>query len=458
MIAPHPHERPLRAAVILVSALFWAGFALLLWTLWEKLVPALSSTDVVLLIGVVAIVSYVAAWLRRAARAVGLMGHAVEIGPDQHPDLHARVRACAKRLGFTETPVAFLFQQPHPVLTYSLRHWGRDYLALNGELVGALTDHQGAIDFFIGHELGRLHDPDRNWVWLLLPGRVLPLLGPAYARAKVYSYDRHGIGACRNRVDAALAVALVASGSRRWKSFSVSHYAQQSLRKDAVFDFFEIISGAPYLSRRSAHLRGVATGDGARSKRHPLAWALGAVTPGVTPFDRGALARALFATLWLTVAIVAGWHLYTQLSLAGLVTPLESRFENKIVAIKNPGPETALPPPSKAIETDVYARLDADLKRLGTIALTRYRKLGRVPCEIGQTAALDLNFIVSRYAFSCDEPIVYTVVETGEFEPGRGAHLRSYDWKDNRFSTSLSPTAAPTSATPAPTEKGPANP
>jgi hypothetical protein len=442
MIAPHPHERHLRAAVILVSALFWMGFALLLWTLWERYVPDMSSTDVILLAGVAAIVAYVTAWLRRAARAVGLMGHAVEIGPDQHPDLHARVRACTKRLGFTETPMAFLFQRPHHVLTYSLRYWARDYLALNGELVGALTDHQGAIDFFIGHELGRLHDPDRDWYWLLLPGRVLPLLGPAYSRAKIYSYDRHGIGACRNRVDAALALALLASGSRRWKSFSVSHYAEQSLRKNAVLDFFEIISGAPYLSRRSAHLRGVATGDGARGKRHPVAWIAGALTPGVAPIDAGAAVRMMFALLWLAAMATMGWHLYAQLALAGLVKPLESRFENKVVPIANRGALLASPPPpAKAVETGVYARLDADLKRLGTIALTRYRKLGGVPCEIGNIAALDLNFAVSRYALSCDEPIIYTVVETGEFEPGRSAHLRSYNWKDDRFTTSLPPAA-----------------
>lgn len=452
MIAPHPHERPLRAAVILVSALFWAGFALLLWTLWERYVPTLSSADVMLLASVAAIVTYVATWLRRAARAVGLMGHAVEIGPDQHPDLHARVRSCAKRLGFPETPIAFLFQRPHHVLTYSLRYWARDYLALNGELVGALTEHQGAIDFFIGHELGRLHDPDRQWRWLLLPGRVLPLLGPAYARAKIYSYDRHGIGACRNRVDAALALALLASGSRRWKSFSVSHYAEQSLRKDAVFDFFEIISGTPYLSHRSAHLRGVATGDGTRGKRHPLAWVAAAITPGVAPIDAGATVRALFALAWLAVAALVGWHLYGQLALAGIVKPIESRFENKIVRLETPNTAIATPvPPVKAVETDVYARLDNDLKRLGGIAMTRYRKLGVIPCEIGNIAALELNFSTSRYALSCDEPIVYTVIETGEFEAGRAAHLRSYQWKDNRFTTSLPPLPVP--ATPETAEK-----
>lgn len=446
MIAPHPHERPLRAAVILISALFWAGLALLLWTLSERYTISLSLADTAMLIGAAAIVTYVGAWSRKAGRAATLMGHAVEIGPDQYPDLHARTRTCTRRLGFAETPAAYLFQSPNIVLSYSLRYWGRDYLALNGELVGALTEHQGAIDFFIGHELGRLHDPDRLLAWLLLPGRVLPLLGPAYARAKTYTYDRYGIAACRTRVDAALALALLASGSRRWKSFNIGNYAEQSLRGDIAFTFFELVSAAPYLSRRIAHLRGVATGAGAAIRRHPLAWIGAALVPGVGPYNAGSVARLAIAIIWPAVVAVALWHGYQQLARAGLVEPIESRFENKIVPLANTATSPApVPPPVHAVSSDVYARLDADLRRLGQVALNRYRKLGGIPCEVGNIAALDLNFRTNRYALGCDEPVVYTVIEPGEFEAGRAAHLRSYNWKENRFTTSLSPTlpAAP---------------
>lgn len=440
MIAPHPHERPLRAVVILVSALFWAGLALLLWMLSERYSVALSLADTAMLAGAAAIVTYIGTWSRKARRAAALMGHAVEIGPDQYPDLHTRVRTCTKRLGFAETPAAYLFQNPDAVLSYSLRYWGRDYLALNGELVGALTEHQGAIDFFIGYELGRLHDPDRLLEWLLLPGRVLPLLGSAYARAKIYTYDRYGIAACRARVDAALALALLVSGSRRWKSFNIAHYAEQSLRGDVAFTFFELIAATPYLSRRIAHLRGVATGTGAATRRHPLAWIGAALVPGIGPYNAGAIARAAIAIIWPAVVAVALWHGYQQLARVGLVDPIASRFENKIVPLANlPASTAPVSPPTPAVASDVYARLDADLRRLGQVALNRYRKLGGIPCEVGNIAALDLNFRASRYAFSCDEPVVYTVIEPGEFEAGRAAHLRSYNWRENKFTTSLPP-------------------
>ncbi len=453
MITPHPHERPLRAAVILISVLFWIGLLLLLWTIWDRYGTMLSFADVALLFGTAAIVAYISVALRKAVQAARLMGHAVEISLDQYPDLFSRVRSCAKRLSLADTHAAYLFQQPSHLLSYSLRYLGRDYIALNSELVGALTERQGAIDFYIGHELGRLHDLDRGFRWLLLPGRVVPLIGPAYARAKVYGYDRLGLAACKNRVDAAFALAIVAAGSRRWKSFSIAHYAEQSARSDAAFTLFELISAIPYLSRRIAHLRGVATGNGEQRRRHPMAWVMAALIPGIAPMNAFSTWRILMTLLWPAVIVAAIWHGHQQLITAGVVKPLPSRIDNQTVPINNTPaavePTAAL---AKEIPADAYTRLDTDLRRLGGIALNRQRKLGGVPCEVGNIAALDLNFRPGRYAFSCDEPIVYTVIESGEFEVGRAAHIRSFNWKENKVTTTL-PTAEPaaTSASPWPT-------
>ena len=119
-----------------------------------------------------------------------------------------------------ETPDTYLFQNPEIPDCFSVRFRGQNFLALNGEVVGTLTERQGAIDFVMGHEIGRINDHHARWIPFIFPAMVLPLLGPAYARAKVYSYDRYGIAACKAKVDAAFALAVVASGSRRWKSFN----------------------------------------------------------------------------------------------------------------------------------------------------------------------------------------------------------------------------------------------
>jgi hypothetical protein len=77
--------------------------------------------------------------------------------------------------------------------------------------------------------------------------------------------------------------------------------------------------------------------------------------------------------------------------------------------------------------------VDADLKQLGGLALARQGARGDIPCEIGNPEAIKLRYRWTRYAFSCDEPIVYTMIEHGEFEPGRLAHIRKYDWKKKRI-------------------------
>jgi hypothetical protein len=164
----------------------------------------------------------------------------------------------------------------------------------------------------------------------------------------------------------------------------------------------------------------------------------------------------VFAATWIAVIAVALWHGHQQLARAGFIQPIESHFENKVVPLANVGisPTIPIPPPTSTAAGDVYGRLDKDLRRLGDVALNRYRKLAGIPCEVGNIAALDLFFRPSRYAFSCDEPVVYTVIEPGEFEPGRAAHLRSYNWKENKFTTSLPPAPLPVPADP--TDQNPA--
>ena len=164
---------------------------------------------------VLIILAYLVAHLRKARQVAYLRGEAVEIGAKQHPDLFSRLKSTCRRLGIQDRPAAYLFQNPEITDCFSLRFQGASFLALNGEVIGALTDRQGAIDFVMGQELGLIDDRQAPWITFLLPASVLPLIGAAYARAKIYSYDRYGIAACKTKVDAAFALAVGASGSRR---------------------------------------------------------------------------------------------------------------------------------------------------------------------------------------------------------------------------------------------------
>ncbi len=117
------------------------------------------------------------------------------------------------------------------------------------------------------------------------------------------------------------------------------------------------------------------------------------------------------------------------------------RYEilNRVVARfqSTPGaritPSAVSPTPKTQKPEDAYASVDADLKQLGGLALARQGAGDDIPCEIGNPAAIKLHYRWTRYAFSCDEPVVYTMIEHGEFEPGRLAHIRKYDWKRKRI-------------------------
>jgi hypothetical protein len=117
---------------------------------------------------------------------------------------------------------------------------------------------------------------------------------------------------------------------------------------------------------------------------------------------------------------------YQQLQRSGII----DHFALRSTTARPQAPAT---PPSRAEAQAPYARLDADLRKLGELARARRRAASDIPCDIGRTAALKLNYSWQRYAYSCSEPVVYTAVERGEFEPGRPAHVRKYDWNRRRI-------------------------
>lgn len=413
---------------MMLSVLFWVSLALFLKAAADHYLLTVGFDYVAASLVVLIILAYLALLLRKARLVAYLRGNAVEIGPNQHPDLHARLKAVCKRLQVDETPDTYLFQNPEIPDCFSVRFRGQSFLALNGEVVGTLTERQGAIDFVMGHEIGRINDRHARWIPFMFPTMVLPLLGAAYARAKVYSYDRYGIAACKAKVDAAFALAVVASGSRRWKSFNISQFAGQS---SAASGFWmavnELSSPAPWLSKRVAHLRAIATSSATFiPRRNPLSYLAAMCVPHLGARPWSGFWRLLLFALWFAVvpyAFMVGYH---QLQASGILDRLMRQFTTAPSVV----PVT---PASRAKPQQPYARLDADLQQLGELARARRRAPGDIPCDIGNAAALKLNYSWQRYAYSCSEPVVYTAVQRGEFEPGRPAYVRKYNWNRRRI-------------------------
>lgn len=427
---PDPSYKGLFLLSFIASLLFWAGLGAVVFEVtryygahWE-LEPEIQNR----LLGASAIAGllllYIWYFLGRVRHVALLQGHAVAVGPKQFPDLDTRLTAVAGRLKIANPPSLFLVHRPMLAGTHSIRYRHRDFLAVNSETVGALTDRQSAIDFLMGRELARLNDPFNRWRYLIWPASVLPILGPALSRARIYTYDRFGIAACKTKVDAAFALSILACGTRRWKSVNIPEFSNQS---SGTTQFWmavqELMSDTPWLAKRMAHLRAIATeSDTFIPRRHPLAFLLAAVVPYARLTSLVGLAHILLIAGWVGLGVHWG--------------PLAwAEIEARLPRAETPAVSESVKPGDITGTKDVspYTRLDRDLKHLGDAVARRATTAKDNPCEISNISARQLNFSAGRYAFSCEEPLVYTRVDHGEFEAGEPAHIRAYQWRQKKI-------------------------
>ena len=232
----------------------------------------------------------------------------------QQPDLYSRLHKVCARLDIETPPTAYVCG--HNQLLKSVHVFGKDHLALDGDIISALTERQGAIEFHMGQQLARLRDPYRPWYLFLVPALVLPLLGSAWRRAQIYQYDRAGLSACKTKVDAALGLAVEVTRSDRWKSVNIPEFAKQS--QDAALFWMsvnELVSAEPWPAKRMAHLRALATSsDTFIPRRHLLAWLFIAPLPYIKLSGPAGILHAAGLLLWLLPMLHWGQLLLPKLS------------------------------------------------------------------------------------------------------------------------------------------------
>lgn len=88
-------------------------------------------------------------------------------------------------------------------------------------MVDALEDHPGALNFYIGHELGHIHRKHLIWGPVLFPAAILPVIGAAYSRAREYTCDNYGFACCEDQRDAMIGLSVLSAGDRRWKTLKI---------------------------------------------------------------------------------------------------------------------------------------------------------------------------------------------------------------------------------------------
>ena len=252
----YKNEKPLFALVAVVSGLFW--LALVAGTL-----------GIVLLYVPFIFLGYCFA---QSAFIAYIRGTAVELGPEQMPELHQQFLECCERLGQATPPRAYIVNAGGMMNALATRFLRTHYVILFSDVVDGLMDHPAALDFYIGHEVGHIKRGHLAWGWFVGPGMMMPLIGPAYSRAREYTCDLHGLACCDEPKDAAIAIGLLAAGEHGWKTLNINRYAKQSDdAKGFWMSFHELTGDYPWLTKRMKHVMATASG------RHPT-------FPGRNPF------------------------------------------------------------------------------------------------------------------------------------------------------------------------------
>ena len=206
----YPNERRLFVVALIISILVW----------------------IALIIGTVGVLLlYIALFMLfmlfvHSGLITYIKGNGVKITAGQYPDLHEQLLECCKKLNVEKVPEFYLLRTDffNAIATRFLR---KHFVVLFSDVVDALEKRPGAINFYIGHELGHIHRNHLFWDRILAPALLLPILGYAYRRAEEYTCDRYGAACCESPADAAAAMAAIVAGDTRWKAMSIKNYLQQ---------------------------------------------------------------------------------------------------------------------------------------------------------------------------------------------------------------------------------------
>lgn len=210
-----------------------------------------------------------------------IKGNGVRITDEQFPDLKRQISTCCRKLGLEEEPQAYLMQMGGMLNAFATRFLGRHFLVLYSDVVDGLADNPDALNFYIGHEIGHFKRKHLSWATILMPASALPLIGPAYSRAREYTCDRHGLAACDNPQNAEHGLAVLAAGGKRARMMNNQAYVDQARHTEGFWmSFHELIGDYPWLVKRMAAVRALAAGHELRQPpRNKLAAVLALFVP-----------------------------------------------------------------------------------------------------------------------------------------------------------------------------------
>jgi Zn-dependent protease with chaperone function len=272
-------------------------------------------------------------------------GSAVRLGPDQFPELHARVTEIAQRIGLERVPQVYIMQAGGALNAFATRFLGVHFVVLFADLLDACGDNAAARDMIIAHELGHIRAGHLRWHWLLLPSALVPFLGSALSRAREYTCDRYGRVGAGDTDGALLGLAILAAGATHGPRVNRAALVRQ--RADLNTGWMtlgEWFGSHPPLARRLAQL-----------------------DPTLAPQTERAIAGPLRATMMVAVVVLSLTFL-TWISVSKLPALLEQAGAEAMAtqadgeAVDAPGAPFIAPPAEEGV-----ARARADLAQLSAL-------------------------------------------------------------------------------------------
>lgn len=260
----YKNEKPLFLIAATLSAVFWLALT----------VGTFGIVLLYLLLG------YLFFLFAHSAFISHLKGSGVKISAEQYPDLYEKLTRGCEKVGLDDVPEAYLLRTDF-FNALATKFLGRHFVVLFTDVVDALESQPGAIDFYIGHELGHIHRKHLTWSSFIMPASVLPLLGSALRRAEEYTCDRYGVACCESEDDIKAAIAAIAAGDTRWKSINIDSYLKQISDTNGFWmSFNELTSDYPWLTKRMATSLALSKGDEIKHpRRHSFAWILSLFIP-----------------------------------------------------------------------------------------------------------------------------------------------------------------------------------
>ena len=290
-----------------------------------------------------------------------IKGNAVRVSNEQFPEIYKRVSEASRKLGLAAVPAAYVMQAGGVLNAFATKFVGRNFIVIYSDLLDACGDGGKEIDMIIGHEVGHLALGHLRWMWFLIPGRIVPWLGPAYSRAREYSCDLCGYETAGEFGDAARGLAILAAGGKYGPQVNLDAFVKQAADTRGFWtSVYELNASHPFLPKRVAALVNHKNpGAVPATGRHPLAYLLAPM------FSAGSGAGP---GLLVMVAIIG--------ILAAIAIPQFAKYREKAQQL-----ETA---PQKMMErenTDQDA-MDASLQNIYAAAGRHKAQAGAWPCSV----------------------------------------------------------------------------